>query len=919
MNGGSRNMRAGRSFFFLLVLSLPCLARDRGERVLAATLLWSEAFSVGQVHGGSGLRVTSPWARKWKAVTSRSIKAFRVRPGMGLKRSPWLWLAGGDLARAVDVDSLGTDRLFGPPWVFEVKDVLEEKQRVWIAWAGGVAFTDDFGKTWKDASSGLASTFVSVLKRIPNRGNDLVAGTEKGLSVWSGKKNKFDRVILKDVAVRCVVAAGDDIFVGTFRKGVYKVDARLRGRPEPFGLDGCTVEALACLDGILYAATDRRGICRRAIRGEGRAGERVLGPWESLKKWDCHTSGVVLLKDNEGETNIFVSTHGRGVWVSRDGGKTFQPFGLEGGHVSSLALVPPRKRDGSAKPGLPSLESFEERRKAVKEWFLWKARNEDYRNFYVLKWLLEDEKTREEGLSWLAGALRNPRGDMFFQYAAVGAYLKVKHMLPAWLAGFFRYTLLSYDGYRGDTENHLCMWHSALYLTACAFPDGKPSVWHTGLSSGENKRFARSYLRKWMADVFKYGQMEYDSPHYMAYFMGPLLLLHDFAPDRDIKEGAKAMLDLILADYAEEHFKGIYGGGHSREPKYAPYRMDWDAAGGFAYLYFGSKGKGGPRLHPVAAFAAQSNYECPETISEIATDRSGRWTVFERKRVRNMWRYHEKRNPPVFKLDYVTPCFIVGTTQGGLLQPIQQHTWDASWRDGDGRARTVFTLHPYMSPFELASFFPEGPLRMPGIIMRTKPVYFDEDKWVSSSPWERTFQDKSTVIAFYNIPKCEKADHADAYLPVPLGKMERYYGWYLFESGPVFCGVFPTGKCMVSGAPDNGTRLRVRESPCAFVVEVQEKDSWPSFRSFRERVTGNRPVLDKKEKSICYKNLQGDEMVFTWPDERILNGKRWRYPEDLLFRSPWMYSRLGSGVVRIRYGKKELELDMNSILKKGGK
>ena len=36
---------------------------------------------------------------------------------------------------------------------------------------------------------------------------------------------------------------------------------------------------------------------------------------------------------------------------------------------------------------------------------------------------------------------------------------------------------------------------------------------------------------------------------------------------------------------------------------------------------------------------------------------------------------------PVYKYSYVTPDYILGSSQGGLLQPIQQQTWSLVWQN----------------------------------------------------------------------------------------------------------------------------------------------------------------------------------------------------------------------------------------------
>ena len=906
--------------FLVFLLPSLLLSPGRGQAGreslrVAATLLWSESFTVGTAHGRSGLWESPLDKPSWKSLSWKNTKAFRVRKGAGLPGSPRLWLAGGDLAWAITGPGRKGPAHFmtGPTWVGEVMDVLEDREGLWLAWAGGAAFSADRGKTWEDRSQGLPSTFVSLLVRTPGPEGRVLAGTEKGLALWDPGTRRFRPAGLSGAAVRSLLFHGEFLYAGTLRRGVFRIPADLSGKAEPFGLEGCSVEGLAAWGDTLWAATDKRGVCARGIR-PGRAGEKEIGAWDTLHKWKTDASALAAAPPLPGKKAplLFAGTMGQGVWKSADGGKTWEPFGLEGGHVTSLLLVQAAERPQATPPALPRGGTFEARGKAIRAWFLAKRRTAGKgMDFYTLPWLLEDPELRPSALRALAATLAAPKGDMFFQFPAVGAYYRCRKLLPPGIEALFRRTILTYPGYRGDTMNHLCMWHTALYLAAAAFPDAGREEWFTGRSSGENRAFAEKYLMDWMRRVFRKGMMEFDSPHYMAFYVGPLLLLHDFAPEKEMRRAAKETLDLIFADYAGDFFEGIYAGAHSREPKGKPFEMEWDYAAGLAYLYFGRGGRGEPRLGPVTALAAQSSYRCPEVIREIALDRSRAVLRFERKIVRNRWRYHgTDRNPPVFKVDYLTQDFALGSCQGGLLQPIQQHTWDASWRDGEGRARTLFTLHPYTGAFELATFFPEGPLRMLEIIAKQKGTYLDEDKWVSASPWERIFQDRSSLIALYRIPDGERAPHADAYLPAPPEKLFRAGGWLVLESGPVFAGLYCTGRLTLTPAPKEGTRARCRTRPCAFVAEVGSKRRWKTFRAFLDALVPRVPRFDARTCTLEYKNLQGRAMSFTWPEGRRLDGEPWTFPKDVLFQGPWIRSVLGSGKVTITHGEKKLVLSL---------
>ena len=117
----------------------------------------------------------------------------------------------------------------------------------------------------------------------------------------------------------------------------------------------------------------------------------------------------------------------------------------------------------------------------------------------------------------------------------------------------------------------------------------------------------------------------------------------------------------------------------------------------FGWLLFGL---GHPINGNYAAFYSwRAGYEPPEILKRIATDRSQPYTHYERKRTRNRWRFHDELHGPVYKTTYVRKEYAVGSDQGGILQPIQEHSWDVTWAVPDARGvhNTLFALNPHSS------------------------------------------------------------------------------------------------------------------------------------------------------------------------------------------------------------------------------
>ncbi len=81
------------------------------------------------------------------------------------------------------------------------------------------------------------------------------------------------------------------------------------------------------------------------------------------------------------------------------------------------------------------------------------------------------------------------------------------------------------------------------------------------------------------------------------------------------------------------------------------------------------------------------------------------------KRTRHRIRYSDVRERARLQDGGDAPArYAVGSVQGGLLQPIQQHTWEVLWATARPEGFNVlFTVHPYADPHELGMYFPEEP------------------------------------------------------------------------------------------------------------------------------------------------------------------------------------------------------------------
>lgn len=514
-------------------------------------------------------------------------------------------------------------------------------------------------------------------------------------------------------------------------------------------------------------------------------------------------------------------------------------------------------------------------------------------------------------------------GGMFYSYSLIGCYLHTQNLLPDSLKRKVREAYRTRTMYRGDTENHWVMYYTGLYLAAQTWPDEEGSRWFNGRSSSENFQEARDWLERWITISSTKGQGEFDSPTYITTFMTPMVVLYDFALDPVMKKKTQMMLDLLFVDFAAEHLQGNYGGGHSRDypediinPLAAPSTF-------WAWLYFGEPGfppwaetRYRPRhrsgWEPV--FGAVSSYRLPDIIYRIATDRTTPYVHTETKRVRNVIRFGKEMNPPAFKYTYVTKNYILGSLHGGILQPIQQHTWDVTYVS-DKPNNTIFTLHPYYSGKELAMFFPEEEKFLSDEVDRYHKVYTNPNKWNSSSPYEQTFQHKNVLIVLYHIEQGVKQPHINGFFPKNLDEFVRSAsGWIFCRAGGTYVAIYPLKPYQWMEEEVNW-RLRSHELNNGFVVEVGSLDEDGSFEAFQKKLRLRKPEYNgfDSKRTVEYITRNGDRMKFTFGGERVLNGRHHSFKEYGFFNGPFVQSKLGSGVIRMKYKSQTRILDFKNV------
>jgi hypothetical protein len=520
-------------------------------------------------------------------------------------------------------------------------------------------------------------------------------------------------------------------------------------------------------------------------------------------------------------------------------------------------------------------------------------------NYYVVAAKYARERNKAEADRMFLELLKNPRGDMFWMFPVIGAYLHGKEVMSLEVRDAVRNAWKTYAPYRGDTENHWCMYYASLYLATEQWPGLPGSEWFNGKSSDENRTESKEYLIHWIEVTTTIGQGEFDSPDYLPEYMIPMVLLAQFAEDPEMRKRGRMMADYLMADFAVEHLDGQYVGGFSRitEPGvYEPLRSNSSA---FAYLYFGT---GNPSTSGWILFPALADYRLPEIIFRIATDRDTPYVHRERKRVRNCIRYRDEINPPVYKYTYMTADYALGSLQGGILQPIQQQTWSVRFTAGYPYT-AIFGLHPYWSGYELAMFFPQRKKTLVADVVPSKTTYNSPYKWTGGSPYERTFQHENTLIVLYDIPAGTDSEHISGFFPKTLDEILHHdSGWIAVRVGRTLIGWFPLRDYQWL-EEDFNWRLLSHYNQNGYIIEARSLDDYVSFDEFVSALTEHVPVVEMEDGTVAatYRNLSGRQMEFSYPGRRYLDGFPVKLDTGNLFDGKFLQAETGNRKLTIRY------------------
>jgi hypothetical protein len=537
-----------------------------------------------------------------------------------------------------------------------------------------------------------------------------------------------------------------------------------------------------------------------------------------------------------------------------------------------------------------------------------------YANIAAKLWLREDPAWCSRRLEELLAA---PTGDMFWMYPITAIAYLDRGQLTDSARRALRDSYRTYMPYRGDTENHWVMYYTSLYLMAQLWPGQDGDQWYTGKSSAENLREAAGWLESWVHLTTTRGQGEYDSPNYMGLYFLSMSYLSAWARDPAMQKRATMMLDYLAADYAAEEIDGVYIGAHSRVYDREVLEKWNVASSDFGWVLFGLGHPLSPPANPILFYVVASAYQPPEILQRIAADRSQPYTEYERKRTRNRWRFFDELHGPVYKTTYVRGEYAVSSDQGGTLQPIQEHSWDVTWRVPDARGvqNTLFTLNPHSSLHELETYFTfPADIGISGVVS-SKKSYDSPDKFVGGSPYEKIFQDQDTIVALYDIAPGARFPHINGFFSKDLAEVsEDPSGWIFARGGDALIACRPLQPYTWKPIDGGGRRLFSPYLKNGIVVQVAARSEFADMPAFRRAILA-LPLefqLDPTP-SVRFHSLRGRSLEFTYGEIPRVNSTPLDYAHWPLFGGPFLEAPVDSEILILKYGPLRRTLDFRRL------
>ncbi len=525
---------------------------------------------------------------------------------------------------------------------------------------------------------------------------------------------------------------------------------------------------------------------------------------------------------------------------------------------------------------------------------------------------LRAPESREKGLAVAVSALNTAPRTILDRFRLTALLLHAGSFLPDSVRAKVQRMWEDFPPPPAESEHdRVCLATMHFLLAKNA---GASWSWYTGRPSSIVRDEARQELVEWMDQVTLRGQEEFDSPTYAPLFITSLLLLRDFGGDPALKAKCEIVLNWILVDAALDAHGGQYAGAHAREAHQSAVEPKGSEMSALIWLYFGT----GWQIYAREQFlCALSDFTPHPSVVEVARFRARPYTAIETKPVTA--RLRGRPGPArVAKTLFMHPLYAVGSIRGGLISPLEQHTWDVSFATSSTQS-SLFTLQPYAGQEFMTDFWPGSPTFVHDYIGGLDPYFGAPNKTVGGSPYEDVMQHRNTIIAGYHVPEGTLFPHVTGILPHDTEAVEidsLRTGWIMMNFGDVYVGIFPLANYTLKDNPE-GRRLVFPAGWSGCIVTVAGRNDVGPFSDFKKKLLRTTGRIEKfaSTGTVSYTTMDGDRLDYTFQGTHRVNGKSITPNPSILFSSPMVNAKVGSGIMTIttRNGNTVIDAKRNTI------
>ena len=459
-------------------------------------------------------------------------------------------------------------------------------------------------------------------------------------------------------------------------------------------------------------------------------------------------------------------------------------------------------------------------------------------------------------------------------------------------------------------ENHVLLFRSARHLMAAVFPKETFAAYRkTGAVLREEDG---AWLKRFLRYRAGHGWGEFDSSCYLAVVWECLTCLFDFSPDGELRRLAGMMMDLLLADFEVDALRGMYGGAHGRIYERQALDHAADTTIWLHYLYFGGEPPAPIQMDNFMIDALASSYRPHPTVAGLALNRERPYENRERKHLHNVADVlpEEPLAGSIRKYTFWTPDYVMGCVQfqdpypgphyphhDGLPVPvahwlpadfehIQQHQWDLSFATRtDAR---LFTHHPGTDHTH---------------------NHWTGDRLCGCGHF---FQNRSALIALYDIPPGQPYQWIHAYVPrMAYDEIVEENGLLFVRAGTGYGALRLLAGYRWTREGEWKDREIIAEGPRHGVVcEAGREADFGSFAAFRDEIAANAVRFDIEGMELQYSSRRSGLLRINRPGRRYFDGASvdLDYPA---YDSPWLRAPWGASRVEVDAGGEQPPLTLD--------